>query len=106
VGPQFSDGGLGQDFAGGVESLGAQVIMRLFDAGQHGVENLHRFSDNLRPDPVTRDYRELHDRSTTSSLLAATADPISARTSAGTSRSTRSRIVALGPSASSDSWAA
>jgi len=60
VGPQFVDGGFGQDFAGGVESLGTQVIMRLLDTGQHRVENLHRFSDNLRPDPVTRDYREFH----------------------------------------------
>src|SRR5277367_619328 len=103
---QFGDNRIGQHFAGGVESLGAQVIMRLFDTRQHRVENLDRFPDYLRPDSVTRNDREFHDRSTTSSLLAATADPISARTSAGTSRSTRSRIVAPGPSASSDSWAA
>src|ERR1700677_3369948 len=48
----------------------------------------------------------LHDRSTTSSLLAPTADAIADRTSPGTSWSSRSRIVAPGPSASSLSWAA
>src|SRR5580693_196818 len=48
----------------------------------------------------------LHDRSTTSSLLAPTADAIADRTSPGTSWSSRSRIVAPGPSAFSLSWAA
>src|SRR5947209_5939995 len=80
--------------------------MRLLHAGEHRVEHSDRFGHNLRPDAVARDDREFHDRSTTSSLFAETADLISERTSAGTSRSSRSRIVALGPSASSDSCAA
>src|ERR1700691_5666742 len=94
---------LGQHFAGGVESPGPQVVIGLFDTRQHRVENLDRFGDYLRPDPVAGNHCQFHERSTTSSLLAATADPISERTPAGTSRSSRSRIVAPGPSVSSDS---
>ena len=83
VRPQFGNHRIRQHLAGGVKSPGPQVVFGLLDAGQNCVENCDRFSNDLRPDPVTRNDREFHDRSTTSSLLAATADLISERTSAG-----------------------
>src|ERR1700733_5409602 len=101
--PQFGKRRIGQQFPGGVEAPRSQVVIRLVHAGQYRGENLHRFGYDLRSDAVTGDDRQFHVRSTTSSLLAATAEAISERTSAGTSRSNRSRIVAPGPSASSDS---
>ena len=103
---QFVEHGIGQHFAAGVVPPRPQVVARLLHAGQHRVEHLDGLADNLRPDAVTGDDRQFHDRSTTSSSLAPTASVIAARTSSGTSRSMRSRIVAPGPSASSLSWAA
>src|SRR5512135_53849 len=84
----------------------AEIVARFLDPGQHGVENLDGFVDDLRPDAVAGDDRQLHERSTTSSMFAPTAGAIADSTSSGGRWSSRSRIVAEGPSASSESCAA
>ena len=74
--------------------------------GRTASSTLQRLADDLGSDAVAGNDRQFHARSTTSSRLAPTASAIAARTSRGTSRSMRIRIVALGPSASSLSCAA
>ncbi len=98
--------GFRQYFAGGVVPPRPEVVIALVDTRHNSVEHLNRLVDDLRADAVAGDDRQFHVRSTTSSSLAPTAAVIAARTSSGTSRSMRSRIVAPGPSASSLSWAA
>src|SRR6478609_1192839 len=98
---QLVDHGVGQHLAGRVVATRTKVIARLVDAGHDRVEHLECLTDHFGSDTVAGNDRQFHYRSTTSSSLAPTGSVIAARTSAGTSRSMRSRTVAPGPSASS-----
>ncbi len=89
-----------QSLARRVVAPRAQVVLGPLHPGQHRVEHLQRLGDDLRTDAVTGDNSEFHDRSTTSSVVASTAEAIAARTSSGTSVSRRSITMALSPSTS------
>ena len=68
---QFVDEAVGQHLTGRVVAPGTQVVLGLLDAGQHDVEHLERLVDDLGSDAVAGDDGQLHDRSTSSSVVGA-----------------------------------
>ena len=103
---QLVDDTVGQGLPRRVIATSAEVVLRLLDTRCNRIEDLEGLTDDFGPDAVAGDDGQFHARSTTSSRLAPTASAMSARSSAGTSRSMRIRIVALPASASSLSCAA
>ena len=99
---ELVDHALGQGLPGLVVALGTHVVLGALDTRPHDIEDLQCLADDLGADAVTGDDGELHDRSTSSSVVAPTASPIALSTSAGTSRSSRSMTVAPEPSESCD----
>ena len=47
-----------QDLAGAVVEAGAQVVLRVLDAGQNGVDDLARFGGHFGSDAVAGHHRD------------------------------------------------
>jgi hypothetical protein len=85
---QFVNHAVGQSLTRRVIALRTKVVLGLLDAWQHDVEHLEGLGDDLGTDAVAGDdgepQRGTHDRSTSSSVPAATSVPMAESTSAGT----------------------
>ena len=55
---QFTLHRVGQHLAGAVEEPGTEVVLGIFDAGEHGVDHLTSLRGHLGSDAVAGDHRD------------------------------------------------